>query len=63
MSDENLFCLECEVLLMRLYDKTELASIPGEKPPPVAGAETYKCPECGKLMMRQANGALADVQT
>jgi hypothetical protein len=59
MNEKQLFCLECDVLLMRLYDLPDLAAVssaPASADEHAVGAETYTCPECGKVVVRQATG-------
>jgi predicted RNA-binding Zn-ribbon protein involved in translation (DUF1610 family) len=57
MSEDNLFCLECDVLLMRLYNKPDLASVRGTSSAAAARVDepaTYTCPECGMIVARPA---------
>jgi hypothetical protein len=53
---KQFFCLECDVVLMRLYGEPDLASARGvlSAAELEGNTETYTCPQCGVIVVRQA---------
>lgn len=58
-------CLECDILLMRLFGNPDLASLHDESQTAARDVlkDTHACSECGTVLARQDSGVLVETRT